>query len=156
VNSEAELLALEGSYLAQGYEGLIIRDPNSLYKEGRVGKGGEVVRLKRFEDREAVILEMVECEENQNTPVRDELGRMVRSSHQSGKVGKGILGAMRCLDEVTGKEIRVGCGVMSHEERREHWEVGIEGKRIKYKCFPCGEKDKPRFPTFLSFRPEGY
>ena len=38
------------------------------------------------------------------------------------------------------------------EQRDELWNNNPIGKIIKYKFFPVGQKDKPRFPIFLSFR----
>ena len=47
----AELLAYERTCLALGYEGVMIRGPNSPYKEGRsTVKEGYLLKLKRFED----------------------------------------------------------------------------------------------------------
>ena len=41
---------------------------------------------------------------------------------------------------------------MYSEEDKELWNNNPIGKIIKYKYFPVGQKDKPRFPIFLSFR----
>ena len=48
----------------------------------------------------------------------------------------------------------VGAGEMPHADRKKFFDNPelILGKIIKYKHFPKGVKDKPRFPTFKTFR----
>jgi len=151
---EQHLLDLEGKYLNMGYEGVVVRTMDGWYKEGRVNKSNPVcTRIKRFMDAEAIVVELIEAEENLNEKQTNELGLSFRTSHQENKTGKGILGSMICRT-AEGETIKVGAGAMNHTEREYYWENQGElvGKLIKYKCFPKGVKDKPRFPTFLSVR----
>lgn len=154
---EKHLLDLENTFLNLGYEGVVVRTIDGGYKEGRVGKTDPIAtRIKRFTEEEAVVLIIEEAEENLNEKQVNELGLSFRTSHQENKIGKGMVGAMTCRDIKTGKGIRVGAGTMPHSDRKMYWENQEElvGKTIKYKCFPHGEHLKPRFPTFVTIRPE--
>ena len=53
-----------------------------------------------------------------------------------------------------GAMIEVAPGKMVHEKRKYYFDnpEEIVGKIVKFKFFPVGIKDKPRFPTFQSFR----
>lgn len=155
--SESHLLDLEAMWLEMGYEGVIVRTINGGYKSGKVGKTDPIsTRIKRFSDAEAVVTSLVEAEENLNPKQINELGLSFRTSHQENKVGKGMVGSLLCRDLTSGNEITVGSGAMTHSEREHFWHNPTEiiGKTIKYKSFLKGVKDKPRFPTFLSIRPE--
>lgn len=140
--------------LERNYEGIMLRALNGEYKFGRSTlKEGYLMKLKRFADGEAVVLKLVEQMENTNEKTTDELGRSKRSSHKAGKVGKDTTGALRVRDCVTGVEFDIGTG-LDDATRRRYWIMPhiIEKKIIKYKYFPSGSKDKPRFPVFLGVR----
>lgn len=156
-HNEAELLASEAMWLEQGYEGIIIRDGDSKYKQGRATTNSqEVLRLKRFTDSEAVIIGFTEEMYNGNEATIDELGRTSRSSHQNNMIGKNTLGSLLVRDCTTGVEFGIGSGFddamrLTVWENREVYLSMI----VKYKFFDKGTKDGvPRFPTFLSFRSE--
>jgi DNA ligase 1 len=162
-----DLLTFEEDFLDLGYEGLIIRDPNGLYKEGRstIREGG-LLRLKRFVEEEALVIGLVEGQENNNEPLINELGNTYRTSHKANKLSNGLIGNLQCstakdikdskgnLLFAKGQLITVSPGCLDHNQRRFYWEnqFNILGKIIKFKFFPKGIKDKPRFPTFVSFR----
>lgn len=154
VNSVEELLALEEKCLNEGYEGLILRDPDAGYKFGRsTAKEGILLKLKRFQDDEAHIVGLVEQMHNGNEATTNELGRTKRSSHKENKTGKNTLGAFQVLWK--GIEFEIGTG-MDDELRQRVWDNREKyiGKLVKFKYFPVGVKDKPRHPVFLSFRDE--
>ena len=149
------LLAYEEMALAQGYEGIIIRDPFGKYKEGRsTVKEAGLLRIKRFVEEEAEVIELIEAMQNCNEAKTNELGHSERSTHKENMVPKGMLGMIRCRDIKTQKIIDVGPGTLTHAERKHYWENPSELLKatIKYKKFPVGEKDKPRFPTFVCIR----
>ena len=51
INNMEELRAYEMDCLSIGYEGVIIRDPNAMYKHGRSkAKEGGLTKVKRFSD----------------------------------------------------------------------------------------------------------
>jgi len=166
-NNLDELLSLEDSWLDLGYEGVIIRDPNGLYKQGRsTVKEGGLLRIKRFIEEDATVLAVVEGQANGNEAKTNELGRTERSSHQENMTPNGLLGTLICRLEkdifdskgvllfAKGLEITVGAGNMDHSQRRRYFvnQHEIIGQTIKFKSFAKGVKDKPRFPTFVSIR----
>lgn len=154
VKNESELLDYERSCLAQGFEGVMLRSPNGMYKQGRsTVKEGILLRLKRFEDSEAIVLEVVQQLHNQNEPVINELGYTARSTKKEGMIPAGVLGALVVRDIKTKKEFSIGTG-FDLATRRELWKhrYSLPGKVVKYKYFPSGSKDLPRFPTFVGFR----
>jgi DNA ligase-1 len=168
VKSEAELLELEAKWLAQGFEGAMIRSTTGPYKCGRsTEKEGWLLKLKRFEDSEAEVLGCYELMHNANEATKDELGRTKRSSHKANKQGRGTLGGLHVRDLKTGVEFNIGTG-FDDALRVELWSLhqlnvapqvpakfsagAVVGRVVKYKFFPTGSKDKPRFPVFLGFR----
>jgi DNA ligase-1 len=154
IHNEEELLAYEKEILSYGDEGIMIRMPDSPYKEGRSSeKEGYLLKLKRFSDSEAEVLGFDELLHNQNEATVNELGYTKRSSHKAGKVPAGVLGSFRVRDLKTNVEFNVSTG-MTMEDRATYWKIKetLIGKFIKYKYQEVGAKDLPRFPTFLGFR----
>lgn len=155
VNSVEEIAHYENLWLTQGFEGVILRDPNGLHKNGRsTVKTGAYLRIKRFVDAEAKVIALTEAMENQNEAKTNELGRTERSSHKENLVPKGMIGNLVC--EYEGEQILVGPGEMTHEDRIFYWNNPsmILGEMITFKTFLHGKKDKPRFPTFKQIRPK--
>jgi DNA ligase-1 len=154
IQNEEQLLEEEQHYLSLGAEGIIIRQPYSMYKQGRTTVNSqEVLRLKRFSDGESVIIGFTEEMYNGNEATKDELGRTSRSSHQDNLIGKNTLGSLLVRDCVTGVEFSIGSG-FDDATRLTVWgnREDYLGMIVKYKFFDKGIKDLPRFPTFLSFR----
>lgn len=154
-NSLDDLLHWDNVWLDMGYEGTIIRDPNSPYKYGRsTVNEGYLLRIKRFVDAEARVVYVEEGMQNLNDAEQNELGLQFRSSHKENLIPNGQVGCLICIDLKTGDEIRVSPGKMPHNERILFWQKPelILEKVIKYKHFPKGVKDKPRFATYQSFR----
>ena len=169
-----ELLQFEEDCLSMGFEGVILRDPDGLHKSGRsTVKSGAYLRIKRFIDFEGVVVNLVEAMENQNEAKTNELGNTERSTHKENMVPKGMVGTiqLRSLQDVVDANgnvliakdqvVDVGPGNMVHSERIRAWESfvagapdSLVGKVAKSKFFPKGQKDLPRFPTFVSLRAE--
>ena len=147
------LLSFEDTMLNAGYEGLILRDPNAPYKQGRsTVREGYLLKLKRFVDAEATIIGYEERMHNANPATTNELGRTSRSSHASGKRGRGDLG---CLQLRSDDGVDFSCGTgFTDSERVDLWgqRHKLFGRRVKYKYFPVGVKTAPRHPVFLGFR----
>jgi len=145
----------EAEQVGLGHEGIMLADPNAAYKFGRATtKGGELLKVKRFSDFEATVLDVVEEEHNANEAEVNELGRTKRSSAQAGKIGKGSMGALHVRDNASGIDFHIGTGFTA-ADRAALWVTPPIGKVIKYKSFEVGVKIKPRHPVFLGFRPEG-
>lgn len=154
IKNAVDLITFENDCLEFGYEGLILRSPNGEYKFGRsTMKQQGMMKLKRFTDSEAEILEVIEERENTNEKVTNELGRSKRSSHAAGKIGKDTAGGFRVRDITSGVEFDIGSG-LSDEDGRYYWanRKTVVGRVIKYKSFLVGVKDKPRHPVYLGPR----
>ena len=148
-----ELLQWEEYHINMGCEGLILRDPEAPYKQGRsTVKEGYLLKLKRFVDSEAMVVGFEERMHNGNKAVTNELGRTSRSSHKANKTGRGDLGAL-VLQTPEGVEFSCGTG-FSDAERADIWNNRdrYRGQFAKYKHFPVGVKDAPRHPVFIGWR----
>lgn len=149
-----ELLEFEEECLNEGYEGVIIKDPNSPYKYGRSTlKEGYMLKIKRYMDSEAEILSVEELLSNNNEATRDELDKVKRSNAKAGMIPQNTLGALIVKDIKTQVEFSIGTG-FDESLREELWnnKGNIIGKIVKYKFFAYGVVDKPRHPVFLGFR----
>lgn len=161
VVDQESLIHHEEEFLRLGYEGVMLRDPLGPYKHGRSTlREGWLMKLKRFQDGEAVVTGLEEAMHNANELQRDELGRAKRSKHQENLVPAGMVGTILALSEEWG-ELRIAPGVMTHFERTSYWNNRdkpghtIIGKTIHWRSFGYGVKDKPRFARFYGLRSEG-
>lgn len=157
VSSMSEIMVHEAAYLAQGYEGVMLRDPLGPYKFGRSSvTEDDLWKLKRFMDGEGVVIAVEEAEENTNDAFSDAFGRTKRSSAKAGKVGKGMVGTIIVQDPTWG-ELRLSPGTMPHSERLSLWSDGRRGRTlvgmtVHWRAFGYGVKDKPRFPRYYGVR----
>ena len=150
------LNSAEESFLEMGYEGVILRSPSSPYKYGRSTLSeGYLMKLKRFEDSEAKIIGFVAQMHNANEAKEDALGHKERSSHKANLVPKDNLGSLIVRDIKTQKIFNIGSG-FDDETRKEIWENQGRyiNKIVKYKFFPIGVDELPRFPIYLGIRSE--
>ena len=154
INNMEELEKYELACLEIGYEGVILRDPNAKYKHGRsTVKEGGLIKVKRFNDSEARILDMEEQMKNNNEKKVNELGRGQRSSHKANKTPKGTLGALIVKDVYSGALFNIGTG-FTNIIRDQLWKYknGLIGQIVKYKYFAIGVKDAPRHPVYIGMR----
>lgn len=157
IGDPGQLENFEVASLERGYEGVMVRSLDGPYKFGRsTVKEGYLLKIKRFKDAEAVVTGTYELMNNENEDFKNELGCTARSSKQEGLVASGILGGFEVkgiTGEYTGIEFRVGGG-FTLVERQDLWKQrrALVGKIVKYKYFPLGSKDKPRFPGFIGWR----
>jgi DNA ligase 1 len=154
VRSPNELNALEGKFLAQGFEGVMLRHPEGPYKQGRSTlKEGWLLKLKRFVDAEARVVGFRELMHNHNKAVINELGYQERSSKKAHLKPAGVLGALVVKDLTTDVEFEIGSG-FNASDRAAIWDhrMKLVGQLVKYKSQPTGVKDRPRFPVFLGWR----
>ena len=154
VENEVELLRLEERVLDQGYEGLMLRDPNGAYKFGRsTASQGLLLKLKRKQESEAMVIGFAEQMHNTNEDRIDNLGYTERSTHQANLIPAGILGGLIVRYLKTEVEFNIGTG-FTLEDRKFIWEHrdAVLRKIVKYEYLPYGVKDKPRHPAFLGWR----
>lgn len=157
INNLSALEALNLRYLSQGFEGIMLRKPDGLYKFGRsTVKEGGLLKLKPFADGEAEIVGYVERQHNTNQATVNALGLTERSHKAEGMVGSGTLGALRvrgCSGRWEGVEFEIGTG-FDDRLRKQIWDdhVYYLGAVVKFKYQEMGSVDRPRIPVFLGFR----
>lgn len=156
VRTVDELLELESQCLEHGFEGVMIRQPDGKYKCGRsTPKEQILMKLKRFMDAEARVIDFEEKMQNDNVQERDEFGLAKRSSKKEGLIPANTLGSLIVEDLNSGVRFGIGSG-FDDELKREIWinQTKYKNKIVKYKYQSVGAKDAPRFPVFLGFRSE--
>ena len=154
VNDAFQLYEYEQLMLDKGFEGVMLRKAESPYKFGRSTlKEGHLLKLKRFMDSEAVVVGFEELMHNENEKTLESGGKAKRSSHKAGMVPMNTLGTLLVRDIKSGVEFGIGSGFTA-AQRDDIWKSRntFKGKIVKYKYFPTGSKDKPRFPVFLGVR----
>lgn len=157
INNEDELLVFEDTALKDGFEGIMIRSLDGLYKQGRsTVKQGWLMKLKRFVDGEGVVLRFEEQMHNENEATVNELGRTHRSSHKDNKTASGLMGALVVRNLATNVEHKVSPGCLKDAECQTIWEQQDQyiGRICRFKYFPTGSKDKPRHTQFTGWRSE--
>lgn len=134
---DAGALAIyEAQQLEHGYEGVMVRRGEALYKHGRsTEREGGLVKLKRFEDAEAAVMGFEEEVDKHGKP-------------------KGTLGALVAVN-THGTAFNIGTGFTA-AQRRDFWKnrQSLYGKLVTYKFFNHGVVEAPRHPVFRCFRTE--
>jgi DNA ligase-1 len=151
----SEISTHEAAALAQGAEGLMLRDANAQYKCGRSGtRNPELMKVKSFTDEEFLIVGYEPKYHNANEPKKNELGRTARSTSKDGMIALDTLGAF-VLQTKDNRQFNVGSG-FTEEMRKNLWDIrgSLIGKWCKIKHFLIGQVDVPRLPIFLGIRDE--
>jgi DNA ligase-1 len=153
IKTQEELDNYERICLETGYEGVMLRDPNGTYKFGRSTVNDNILlKVKRFLDDEAELIDIQEKMSNQNPEELDAFGHIKRSASLDGMIPTGVAGTLIVQDK-DGNTFGIGSGLndLMREEIWNNKEKYI-GKLVKYKYFPQGVKELPRHPVFLGFR----
>lgn len=154
-----ELADLETKYLVEGYEGLMLRHPETPYKFGRssvTATKPHLLKLKRFEDAEATIIGFEELMHNENAITRDAFGLIERSSALANLHGGNTLGAL-IVRVTTGNYantiLRIGTG-FNAVTRENIWRqpLGYLNRIVNFRYQAVGSINAPRFPAFRGFR----
>ena len=149
ITNAKELFEFEKRALSQSYEGIVLRDPQGRYKQGRSTLREQyLVKLKRFSDAEARVVGFEELFHNANSAEEDELGYTKRSSHAENLIPMGVLGSLICkLGEV---ELRIGTG-FSATDRRHIWGHRDQylGRLVTFKHQTSGGKSVDKGGTGL-------
>lgn len=131
IDDQAQLDAYEAKALAQGHEGIMLRDPKGPYKCGRsTEEEGYLLKVKAFRDAEAVVIETFERSDN-----------------------PGWLGGFICL--ANGREFRVGYNPnVTQDSVAKAWRKrgSYVGKTLRYTYQEHGTHEAPRHPVFAGFR----
>jgi DNA ligase-1 len=153
VQSQAELELYYQQVLEQGYEGLILRNPGAMYKEGRsTAKSQDMLKLKPFLDSDAMVLDVYEAMHNDNPAFINELGYTDRSTHQENLRASGMIGGF--IVDFKGQICRVAAGKLTHHERIAIFQnpATVIGQWLKFRHLPIGVKDAPRHARFIGWR----
>jgi DNA ligase-1 len=153
IKTQEELDNYERICLETNYEGVMLRDPNGTYKFGRSTVNDNILlKVKRFLDAEAELIDIQEKMSNQNPEELDAFGHIKRSASLDGMIPTGVAGTLIVQDK-DGNTFGIGSGLndLMREEIWNNKEKYI-GKLVKYKYFPKGVKELPRHPVFLGFR----
>lgn len=141
-------------FIKAGYEGAMLRDPDSLYKQGRhTLKSQALMKLKKFFDDEAIIVGFEEKMHNENEKTTDERGYSKRSHKQEGMVPADTLGAL----VVKWKDVEFKIGSGYNDEQRHHiWynRENLLGKLTTFKYQELSKYGVPRFPVWKCIREE--
>lgn len=152
LNDRADLETFEAAAVADGYEGVMLRSLRSPYKFGRSTENeGYLMKVKRFQDREAVIVDCIEQQHNGNPAMQNAFGRTERSTHKAGMKGMNTLGAFSCT--MDGVRFEVGSG-FNNAQRDALWakRASLPGKIVTFKSQGLTPDGKPRFPVFKGLR----
>lgn len=153
MNNILDLQCYESYVLNNGFEGLVVRKPNGRYKCGRSTlKEGLMIKIKRHEDYEAIVVGTEELMLNTNDSYADNFGNAKKSNAKKGLCKSGKLGAIvAATDE--GDVFRIGTG-FTDAQRKNLWidRQLLLGMIVKYRCTERGMKNLPRCPVFAGYR----
>lgn len=158
IENAEDLAVYEAECLAQGFEGVMVRDPKGSYKFGRsTTREGGLLKIKQFEDDEMIVTGFEERMHNDNVAEKDAFGRTKRSTSKEGKRPAGDMGVMVGKTLTDGAIVELGTGFTA-EERTVMWNMRVQliGKLVKFKHLPAPggrpEGTRPRHPVYLGFR----
>ena len=154
VHNLDELMELATSHTSDGWEGTMVRKPLGIYKWGRSSvKEGILLKIKKFEDDEATVVDITQKFSNQNPVEVNELGKNFRRSHKENMVPVEEMGQLHCVWKRNGIKFEVGTG-FTDEQRKWWWEnrENLIGTLITFKFFGVGANGKPRHPGFVGIR----
>jgi DNA ligase-1 len=154
VEDDENIDHFEAKMLAQGAEGIMLRDADAKYKCGRSGtKNPELQKVKRFVDNEFEIIGWEPKYTNTNAAKTNELGRTARSTAKEGMVALDTMGSL-ILCTSKGDTFSCGSG-MTDAIREDLWErrETLIGQLAKVKYFDVGTGyNVPRFPVLVGIR----
>lgn len=154
IDNEQELTLYLDICLAKGYEGVMIRQPDGRYKFGRsTVKEGILLKIKKFFDDEAELLEIIEAQHNLNEQDYDELGYSKRSSCKENLVPAGTAGSL--VVKWNDKTFRVGFGPGFTDEKKQWvWDNrdDLLGELVKFSYQELSKDGIPRFGKMLEIR----
>lgn len=156
IGSSKDVLTLFEKALENGYEGLILKSPDSYYKCGRATvKEGLMYKIKPFETFDGEIVDVIQA-----TQVKDGVEKTEDNfghSKTSKKIGDRELIEKASAFKVKYLDTFVKVTLaMSDSEKEEVWKNQKKyiGKWVEYKGMNVGAKDVPRHPVFIRFREE--
>jgi DNA ligase-1 len=140
--------------ISKGFEGLILKNPMSTYKFGRISvPSGDGYKFKPYQTFDGRIVGVEQATEVDPTVERKvgELGYHKTSRKKGDRIPIEKASAFRVRYE--DREVKVSLA-MTDEEKEKIWREkdSYTGKYIEYKGMLVGAKDLPRHPVFIRFR----
>ena len=140
--------------LKDGFEGLVLRNPNSHYKFGRcTAKSNDAYKVKQFLTWDSKIVGVTQATEAREGSEKtiNELGYSKTSGKKDDRVLINKAAAFVVIYE--GKELKVTIA-LTDPEKEAIWQdkESYIGKTIEWKGMVIGSKDVPRHPVFLRYR----
>lgn len=156
VNNVDDVLRYEELIISMGYEGCMLRRPDRGYKFNRsTNSEGYLIKLKRVEISEALVIGLEEKMHNANEATIDARGYTHRTTHKDNKVGLGTLGAMVVKDLKTGDVFRIGVfkGLDDADKKEifDNPDKYVNRAIVRYKHFPVGRVELPRHPRYFEW-----
>jgi len=162
VNDVNDVKKMFDKAVKAGYEGLMLRDPQSPYKHGRSTKRQNyLLKLKKWIDYDAKIISVEELKGIKDGIPRDRTptGRLKPVYKKAHLEGKGTFGHF--VVELDPEQFEPGTTMiigswkgLTRELRDEIWGDPDKyiGEWIRFKGQHCGVKDRPRIPKEVEFR----
>ena len=135
-----------------GGEGLILRNPDGVYKFGRSTPKQQLsIKVKFFEQDEFEVVGFEERYTNTNEATINELGYTSRSSHKSNLLPTNTLGSL--VLKYGDTTFKCGTG-FDDALRKEIWNNKEDylGYLASVRYMSVGSKDLPRVPSFVGWR----
>jgi DNA ligase 1 len=158
VETHERLMDLEETWVGAGYEGVMVRSLTGPYKHGRSTEiEGFLMKIKRFEDSEAVVVGFEEQMRNDNPKTINALGLSERATKKENKVPSGQLGAfvLEWSNPHHGGKVRFSCGVgLTNAQAIDFWtrRDELDGALVKFKFQGLTPDGLPRFPVYQGLR----
>ena len=169
VNNLQEYEEAKNHFMSLGYEGIVVRNPDSKHKEGRSSEvKADLWRWKPYATAEIKVTKLGEELKNNNEAKTNELGRTERSTHKDNLEGKNTLGYIvgTLLEPLkdfagvvvaeAGTEVTIATGSLTEKECKYYWDNPDELMNMiaEFEYMSYGLKDKPRFSQFKRIRSE--
>lgn len=167
VNSLEEYISVRNEFMQKGYEGIVVRNPDSKHKEGRSSEvKADLWRWKPWATAEIKVTRLGEEQKNNNEAKTNELGRTERSTHKDNLEGKNTLGYIvgTLLEPLkdfagvvvadAGTELTIATGNLTEKECKYYWDnpTEIVNNIVEFEYMSFGLKEKPRFAQFRRIR----
>ena len=145
-----------GQALDHGYEGVILNNPNGIYKKGRVTineANGYKIKPFHYFDGQIIGVEQSTVVDPNSKKITNELGRSQTSRKKDDRILIEKASAFRVMYE--DKELKVTLA-MNDKQKEEVWKNKEQyiGKWITYKGMLVGAKDVVRHAVFERYRDE--
>ena len=160
VKSAQEAEAIYNKYVAEGYEGIILRDPDGRYKHGRATlKEGLIFKMKEWESFDGIVLDfsqakrMIKGFADSDERTRDVLGHRERSykkEHYELVEDLGCIYVQMKDNTIVGTSLAADANIDLTWDNRK----SFLGKHVEVRYQKSGTKDKPRIGFITRLRPD--